>query len=173
MCAVAMRLSQWHARKGQCHSVKHLFVCLVWWMKQTWFTVMFLKGWTQIWGFFFSYLSVVISTLMWIFGDLLYTLSYYLALVSVMLSTVVCLSRASSYLPHLLVSTFLLMYWIHLSFPSVDFSVKVFFFFTPYPPFVTPSQSMAQCTSTCCLTQQSKTLWADAASLQRVKLANA
>lgn len=52
-----------HKKGPMSLSVKHLFVCLVWRIKQSWFTVMFSKGWTQIWDFFVSYLSVVISTL--------------------------------------------------------------------------------------------------------------
>lgn len=154
-------------------SVKHLFVCLVWWMKQTRFYSDVLNGLdSDLRLSLLLSVSCYLHTHMWIFGDLLYTLSCSRALVSVMLSTVVCLPCASSYLLHLLVSTFLLMYWVSFTRLFCK-SLFIFFFLLLIPSFVAPSQSMARCTSTCCLTQQSETLWADAASLQSVKLANA
>ena len=41
-----------HKKGPMSLSIKHLFVRLVWRVKQSWFTVMFLKGWTQIWDLF-------------------------------------------------------------------------------------------------------------------------
>lgn len=169
-CCLTVRGRSYNKRLVS-RSVRHLFADVYDGLHHFWLIAKFLRASPQIWDsnplLSVSYLQTHIRT----HRDSLYMLSCCLCF---FLHSFVCLAS------HLI---FILPQWRialnvfnYAAFPNqshtplADPSAG---FFASYPPSVTPSLPLAWCTSLCCLSLQSETLWANASGLQRKKPANA